>query len=176
MTYVREGLATEGGYRIWNGTALDLWVKANPGTKVESVVAILDKLAVDLLREPPKWVPNLDAINDLDSPPLGNPNPTQVSRITNTYLRDWKVRSAVLRRADGHCELCGQPGFLMPDGDRYLEAHHIIAMADDGADTTENVIAICPGHHREAHYGARREVLEAEMVSKLQNILNRVKA
>jgi len=172
--YVREGLATEGGYRIWNGSSLDLWVKADPGTKVESVVAVLKRMAVDVLRVPPTWIPRLDAINDLDSPPPGNPNPTQISRTTSTYLRDWKVRSHVIKRSGGCCELCDQPGFLMQNGDRYLEAHHLIALANDGADTPQNVIALCPGHHREAHYGSAREALEIEMASRLQGLLTRI--
>lgn len=74
-----------------------------------------------------------------------------------SYSRDSKIRTFVIDRAEGRCEYCGEQGFLMSDGkSRYLEAHHIISLADDGEDAVENVIALCPKHHREAHFGANR--------------------
>lgn len=61
-------------------------------------------------------------------------------------------------------------GFLLPSGQRYVEAHHIIALAADGRDTLSNVIALCPGHHREAHYGVDAETLESDFVIRLGDI------
>lgn len=85
-----------------------------------------------------------------------------------TYSRDPRVRDAVLRRANGQCEFCGQLGFMKPDGTRYLESHHVIALASDGEDRPTNVIALCPNDHREAHFGNRRQEIEAEMILKLK--------
>lgn len=82
-----------------------------------------------------------------------------------------KVRAYVLERAQGRCEYCKEKGFMMPDGTRYLETHHIIALAKHGADQVDNVIALCPAHHREAHYGAEADALEdkfIEIVGKLK--------
>jgi len=31
-----------------------------------------------------------------------------------------------------------------------------------------NVIAICPGEHREVHFGERRDEMEAEMMAKVK--------
>lgn len=50
----------------------------------------------------------------------------------------------------------------------YIEAHHIIALSQQGEDTPQNVIALCPEHHREAHYGAEAEKLEQEFLDKLK--------
>lgn len=169
--YARSGLATEGGYRMWNGAAFDLWVVANPGTKVESVVEVLRGMALDLLREPPAWTPALDAINDLEEPYFGNPTPQSHERTTRVFQRDWKVRQQVLERAKGRCEHCLTDGFLMSNGQNYLEAHHIIALADDGEDTLGNVIALCPTHHREAHYGVQAENLEAQFMERLKTLV-----
>jgi hypothetical protein len=58
-------------------------------------------------------------------------------------------------RANGKCEFCGEPGFISTKGTPYLECHHIIALANDGADRMTNVIALCPKDHREAHFGER---------------------
>jgi hypothetical protein len=74
------------------------------------------------------------------------------------------------RRAAGKCEFCGKLGFLCPDGTRYVECHHIIALADEGADRMTNVIALCPGDHREAHFGERRDELEQQMIQRLAEL------
>lgn len=52
----------------------------------------------------------------------------------------------------------------MSNGKRYTEAHHIIALSAQGKDVVENVIALCPEHHREAHFGVNAEKLETEFI------------
>ena len=44
----------------------------------------------------------------------------------------------------------------MGDGRVYLETHHIVPLAENGRDTEQNVIALCPNEHREAHSGAKK--------------------
>lgn len=56
----------------------------------------------------------------------------------------------------------------MPNGKRYLEAHHIIALGNQGRDRVENVIALCAEHHREAHFGTDAEALEARFIERIQ--------
>jgi hypothetical protein len=104
-------------------------------------------------------LPDEDAIDD-----LGSDRPELVVGMAKRYRRDPNIRKAVLQRATGKCEYCGKPGFLCADGSPYLESHHIIALADDGVDRMNNVIALCPGDHREAHFGKRRLEIEKEMV------------
>jgi hypothetical protein len=106
--------------------------------------------------------PSADAIDD-----LGNDRPEHVHYTGIRYARDARVRAAVMRRAGGFCEYCGERGFRCADGTRYLEAHHIIALADDGEDRMTNVIAICPGEHREVHFGERRAEMERKMIAKV---------
>lgn len=105
---------------------------------------------------------SIDAIDD-----LGTERPTKVAYTGVRYARDPKIRAAVMKRAGGKCEYCGEPGFICKDGTRYLEAHHILALADEGSDLMTNVIAICPGEHREVHYGERRAEMEVEMIKKV---------
>ncbi|HEX4302747.1 MAG TPA: HNH endonuclease signature motif containing protein [Rhizomicrobium sp.] len=100
-----------------------------------------------------------DAIND-----IGTDSPEKFASVTFRYARDSKVRSAVIDRAKGRCEYCGHLGFRTGNDGYYLEAHHIIALAHDGSDRMDNVIALCPNHHREAHFGESRGSLEQEMV------------
>lgn len=103
-----------------------------------------------------------DAVNDIGTDePIGD----LVTGIR--YRRDPQVRSAVQLRAKGQCEYCNQLGFTRTDGSHYVETHHIIALASDGADRVSNVIALCPGHHREAHFGVNRTLLEQKFVEVL---------
>ena len=104
-----------------------------------------------------------DAIND-----LGTDKPDRAVSTGIKYARDPKVRIRVLARAKGKCELCDKEGFECRDGSKYLETHHIIALSKDGADRITNVIALCPEHHREAHYGKRGRKLEKMMLAKIK--------
>ena len=74
------------------------------------------------------------------------------------------------KRAKGKCEYCGCEGFILPNGQRYVEAHHIIALAKSGSDTIQNVIALCANHHREAHYGENAETLEEKLIQRLSEL------
>ena len=114
------------------------------------------------------------AVDDLGVPPPGNASPEKtVERIGTGYRRDEAVRDYVIRRSRGQCEYCGIPGFPMNDGSHYVEAHHVIALSARGPDTVHNVIALCPGHHREAHYGKQAEELEMAFLSKLKDLANK---
>jgi 5-methylcytosine-specific restriction enzyme A len=105
------------------------------------------------------------AFVDQFSADIGLMNAERRSRLTQSFVRSADVRTQVLKRAAGHCEYCGEPGFLMPSGQRYLETHHIIALSKDGSDRPDNVIALCPNHHREAHYGIGADAIAAKLVS-----------
>jgi 5-methylcytosine-specific restriction protein A len=94
-----------------------------------------------------------DAFDDLDDTPEGAETPEQLRVEGLAYKRNGMVRDHVIRRASGRCEYCGELGFLMSGGKRYIEAHHIIGLGDGGPDTVANVIGLCPKHHREAHFG-----------------------
>ena len=109
--------------------------------------------------------PDSNAIDD-----LGTDFPDRAKAEIWSYARDARVRDAVLRRARGRCEFCDKLGFLKPDGARYLESHHVIALASDGADRVTNVIALCPDDHREAHFGERSEEIEQAMIARLRAI------
>lgn len=107
------------------------------------------------------------ALEDLVQHPIGNELPDRAKRTTYVFQRDPKVRAHVLKRADGRCEYCGREGFLLPNGLRYVEAHHIIGLSVSGPDTLQNVIGLCAEHHREAHYGVNADVLEEKCVERL---------
>lgn len=83
-------------------------------------------------------------------------DPQRLLRQGFIYERSDSVRKSVLERAAGHCEYCGKAGFETAAGGIYLETHHVVPLCENGEDSTRNVAALCPGHHRQAHFGKDR--------------------
>ena len=110
------------------------------------------------------------AIRDIDPLEFGNDDPEYVKRMGGVYVRDQAVRNSVLDRAKGVCEYCGGPGFVAKSGRRFLEAHHVISLSEQGADKVTNVIALCPNDHRRAHFGEDWESLQAEFLKVLRKL------
>lgn len=111
------------------------------------------------------------AILDIDTDTIGNDDPEYRRLIQGRYVRDEKVRRAVLERAAGKCEYCGVSPFSTKSGIVFLEAHHVIALSEQGPDTLKNVIALCPNHHREAHFGENWKMLQSIFLEKLREII-----
>jgi len=86
-------------------------------------------------------------------PPRSKPKTIQV--LAQVFIRNPDVVAEVLDRANGICERCGNPAPFMKakDGSPYLEVHHKVQLADDGEDTVENAIGLCPNCHRKLHFG-----------------------
>lgn len=81
--------------------------------------------------------------------------PEAVLVAARVFRRNADVIAEVLVQAAGVCQGCGREApFKRPDGTPYLEVHHRQPLAEGGADTVENAIALCPNCHRERHYGA----------------------
>lgn len=93
------------------------------------------------------------------------------TRETNgvVFQRSAQVRNYVLSRAAGKCEWCGVEGFETRSGSIYLETHHIQPLSEKGSDTVDNVIALCPNHHREAHFGNGSN----ELIEKMLQVVKR---
>lgn len=98
--------------------------------------------------------------------------PTETRSITGTvFLRSAEVRRVALLRAAGRCEWCGHLGFETASGGIFLETHHIEPLGEGGPDTVENVAALCPNHHREAHYGAARESMRSRLLGRVRQAI-----
>lgn len=88
------------------------------------------------------------------------------------FVRDPAVRAFVLEQAGGICELCGERGpFLTPDGDWFLEVHHVIQLANGGPDTIENTVAVCPNCHRRLHLSADRDEAVERLYSRISRLI-----
>lgn len=114
---------------------------------------------------------NESAINDIQQSENSNDDPEYRRRMAGSYVRDPMVRARVLKRSAGKCEFGSAQTkqrhclvFSKRDGSNYLETHHVIKLSEQGRDNDLNVIALCPHHHREAHFGKRWEELQDEFV------------
>lgn len=81
--------------------------------------------------------------------------PASYFQPVRVFIRNPDVIAEALFLADGTCQKChaAAPFARRSDQTPYLEVHHKKPLADGGADTLENVIALCPNCHREAHHG-----------------------
>ncbi len=93
----------------------------------------------------------------------------------NVYNRSPIVRNKVLSRANYCCEYCGEIGFLTKDEGHFLETHHIISLSENGNDDELNVIALCPNHHRIAHYGKDKLLIQDELKKKIKEMYRKRK-
>lgn len=81
------------------------------------------------------------------------------------YRRSQEIIIYAKTRANGICECCDKPSpFEDENGIPFLEVHHILRLADDGPDEPENVAAVCPNCHREAHYGKEKLRLKEKLI------------
>lgn len=81
--------------------------------------------------------------------------PKEIQIVSRGFKRNGDVITAVLERANGVCErcYCKAPFIRKSDNTPYLEVHHKTFLSDEGDDSVENAIAVCPNCHRELHFG-----------------------
>ena len=126
---------------------------------IAKLEAILKKLEGDFspsIAEFEYTVSTLRRAKSLNKP-SGTASPERRVSQTAIYSRDPQVVAWVLNNSKGSCECCSAPApFLKPDGDYYLEVHHLRPLADGGSDTISNSIAVCPNCHRMLHYSSQK--------------------
>jgi hypothetical protein len=116
------------------------------------------------------------AINDVSQIEIDNDDPKYREIIARVVIRDDEVRRRVIKRANGLCEYGAVQApdeqcrtfIKRKNNEPYLEAHHVLRLADGGKDEVTNVIALCANHHREAHSGIGWEALN----EKFQTIID----
>lgn len=84
--------------------------------------------------------------------------PIKMEVTTSVFKRNPLVIAERLYLAslDGYrCQTCKKPAPFsrISTGQPYLEVHHIVHLANEGKDTVDNTIALCPDCHRNYHHG-----------------------
>lgn len=88
----------------------------------------------------------------LDKIQKQNKKPGKREIVTPQYIRSPELAEFIKRKANGKCDLCENPApFTTKDHIPYLECHHIIWLSEEGEDSIENTVALCPNCHRKMH-------------------------
>jgi 5-methylcytosine-specific restriction endonuclease McrA len=78
-----------------------------------------------------------------------------VQRILKSYERPSSITRYVKRTRGSTCQLCGEPGFVMRNGQRYCEAHHLFHLSKNPPRAClepEYLVILCATCHRRMHY------------------------
>lgn len=88
---------------------------------------------------------------------------------SEAVVRNPYVADAAKLRAKGKCEKCGKDDmFEVRKNVKYLEIHHLIPLSEGGADTLDNVCALCANCHRELHYSKDRVEISEVLMEALE--------
>ncbi|WP_296386813.1 HNH endonuclease [Winogradskyella sp.] len=68
------------------------------------------------------------------------------------YKRDNKAIALIKLLRNNECQICGKH-IKKKDGTKYIEAAHIKAKSEGGNETLENILLLCPNHHKEFDLG-----------------------
>lgn len=85
--------------------------------------------------------------------------PRQIVVNGKTYDRDNKT-IATLKVLRQKCQICGN-SILKKNGERYVEAAHIKRKSEKGPETPENILILCPNHHKEFDLGDRNIIVSS---------------
>jgi len=103
--------------------------------------------------------------------PRGERHPQQSTVTSTAYARDPLVKAWVLENAKGICEGCGAPApFKTPQGEPFLEIHHVRTLADGGTDETTNAVALCPNCHRRCHVSADKTSFAGSLFARVSRL------
>lgn len=101
---------------------------------------------------------------DQDWREFGFLSPDRISSVSDVFVRDPKVVAVVKQVAAGKCESCGSHAPFKDDNGRpFLEVHHVVPLAEGGADKVENAVAVCPNCHRAAHHARNRLEIRTQL-------------
>lgn len=105
---------------------------------------------VELLKADKKKI--IDDLKNLDK------NETETVIIKQkTYKRDNKTIAQIKVLRNFECQICGTK-IKKKKGGFYIEAAHIKPKSLKGRETPDNILILCPNHHKEFDYGARKVV------------------
>ena len=87
----------------------------------------------------------------------------------NVIIRYQKLVERIKQTRGRKCQIC-QYSFIMDNGNEYCEAHHIQYLSENGSQNSDNVVLLCPNHHRMFHY-AHDSVLVGDLVDGKRKVL-----
>lgn len=109
-----------------------------------------------------------DTVNDLESAGVdlsdealkdqlakaGTLTPEQETALVKRFRRCQKLAKEVKELYAGKCQVCGFTFEKKKSGEPYAEAAHIVALGDGGPDKLQNLLCLCPNHHKMLDHGS----------------------
>lgn len=92
---------------------------------------------------------------------LKDTDPQTIIINRKTYKRDNNIIAQIKFVRDFNCQICGT-SIKKRDGSKYIEAAHILPKNKGGGESLDNIILLCPNHHKEFDYG----ILDIKLHSK----------
>jgi 5-methylcytosine-specific restriction enzyme A len=102
---------------------------------------------------------------------LKQTDPEEVIIMGRAYKRDNKTIAQIKLLRGIKCQFCGT-AIKKRDGSFYVEAAHIKAKHMKGCETLDNILLLCPNHHKEFDLGSR--IVKAVSKNELAITLNGV--
>lgn len=100
-----------------------------------------------------------EIVTEIETLPNIEDNKAEIITIQNkTYKRKNILIAKIKRERNFECQICGTK-ILKSNGSYYIEAAHIQAKKDKGNENKENILILCPNHHKEFDFG-KREIIK----------------
>lgn len=151
-----------------NGVSPTMWLQDDRNPEAHNVADVLWEYdgVSDLVKLPDVALVDDTASDDtfddlpMDHGQLGADGAPRVPVVRSMVKRDRRVRTEVLRRAEGACERTGCKETR--DWAGFLDVHHILGA--EKSDRVWNCVALCPNCHREAHYSPEHDAINAALL------------
>lgn len=111
---------------------------------------IKDQKEQDEIVEIIKPLKKEEIIDELSNLKLSEPEEVVVKQ--KTYKRDNKTIAQLKILRNFKCQICGF-SVLKKDGELYVESAHIVPKRKKGTELPENILILCPNHHKEFDLG-----------------------
>ncbi len=98
-----------------------------------------------------------------------------IKKISERVRKMLPIKEQILQAYDCRCAICGwrgcdEPGMIANNGHRQWgcmnQIHHIVPVSKGGKETVDNLILLCPNHHKMADLG----IISAEELQKIAKL------
>lgn len=122
------------------------WISEAVSTYVSSKTAISDEFREGKTLDYDELIQKLD-IKYRNTPEFKE-------TIIGLIQRPSLLSNAIKEKYGYKCMICGYPGFLKKNGEKYAEVHHMIELSQKAPKTLQswNLLVVCPLCHRKLHY------------------------
>ncbi len=106
-------------------------------------------IAIDKLKNRQEIIRYLNSVVPIEN--------EQIEYHGKRYKRDNKTIADIKIIRNFKCQICGN-SILKKDGSFYIEAAHIVPKHKYGTEIPENILILCPNHHKEFDFGKRKVI------------------